>query len=176
MSPDEARTIAAFLLSNLEAEILITVSVFQAVPGERTDYRPDGVSKTALGLLRQITLEDAWFLNAIADGHFAPLPDDSDACGIMTPVDAIARYKQAIPAAADRTSRRHRARRVAASTCRTISGKSRTNGRLVRHSARPPPAVRPSVATLLGGLAPPSSSCLRSRLTSQKEESWMCHP
>jgi uncharacterized damage-inducible protein DinB len=30
---------------------------------------------------------------------FAPLPDDSDACGVMTPADAVARYNARIPAA-----------------------------------------------------------------------------
>jgi len=41
-------------------------------------------------------------LNCIANGAFTPPPDDSDACGIMSPDDAIVRYKQAVPAALDR--------------------------------------------------------------------------
>ena len=73
-----------------------------AVPAGKLDYRPDPVSKTALGLLRHITLEDEWLLNCTADGKFVPPPDDSDACGIMTPTDAIACYKEKISAGINR--------------------------------------------------------------------------
>jgi len=57
MRSEEAKTVADFLLSTLEGEIPITTSVFGAVPGDKLDYRPDNVSKTALGLLRHVTLE-----------------------------------------------------------------------------------------------------------------------
>jgi hypothetical protein len=99
MRPEEAKTVADFLLSTIEGEIAITTSVFGAVPDDKLDYRPDNVSRTALGLLRHLTLEDEWLLNAVADGRFSPLPDDSDACGVMTPKDASARYRERVPAA-----------------------------------------------------------------------------
>ena len=99
---NSARDIAEFLLTDLESEIPITTAVFAAVPEDRLDYRPDSLSKTALGLVRHITLEDEWLLNSVADGQFSPVPDDSDACGLMTPQDAIRRYRERIPAAAAR--------------------------------------------------------------------------
>ena len=99
MTPQDAQTISQFLLGNLEAEIPATLNVFRAVPAERQEYRPDPVSKTAIGLMRHITLEDEWLLNAVADGEFAPVPDDSDACGLMNAADAVARYQERIPAA-----------------------------------------------------------------------------
>jgi len=68
MNPQDAKVVSEFLLGNLEAEIPATLGVFRAVPGERADYRPDPISKSAMGLLRHITLEDEWFLNAVADG------------------------------------------------------------------------------------------------------------
>jgi uncharacterized damage-inducible protein DinB len=102
MNPQHAESIAQFLLGNLEAEIPTTIGVFRAIPEDSLEYRPDPVSKTALGLLRHLTLEDEWLLNAVADGRFDPIPDDSDACGIMTPADAITRYQERIPAAAAR--------------------------------------------------------------------------
>ena len=102
MNPQHAEAIAQFLLGNLEAEIPTTIGVFGAVPEHRLDYRPDPISKTALGLLRHLTLEDEWLLNAVADGSFGPFPDESDACGIMTPGEAVARYRERIPAAAAR--------------------------------------------------------------------------
>lgn len=99
MNSQQAHAVSTFLLGTLEMEIPITLSVFRAVPADQLTYRPDPVSKTALALLRHITLEDEWLLLGVADGAFAPLPDDSDACGLMTPDDAIARYRERMPAA-----------------------------------------------------------------------------
>lgn len=74
-----------------------------AVPADHLDYRPDAKSKTGLGLCRHLALEDHWLLNCIADGAFTtPPPDDSDACGIMTPADAVARYQKDFPPALNR--------------------------------------------------------------------------
>ncbi len=102
MNSQEAKTVAGFLIADFENEMQTTLRVIEAVPGNRLDYQPDAKSKTGLGLVRHITLEDEWLLNSIADGEFAPPPDDSDACGIMNPADAVARYKEKVPAALDR--------------------------------------------------------------------------
>ena len=99
MRVENAKVIADFLLSTLDGEIKTTTGVFAAVPPDKIDYRPHARSKSALELLRHLTLEDEWMLNAVADGQFSPIPDQSDACGIMTPTDAIARYNERIPAA-----------------------------------------------------------------------------
>jgi len=99
MSPDQARIVADFLLSMLEQEIATTTGVFAAAPSDRLDYQPDARSKSGLGLLRHLALEDEWILNSVAEGRFSPVPDDSDACGIKTPQDAVARYNERIPAA-----------------------------------------------------------------------------
>jgi len=100
--PVEAKTIAGFLLGEMTREVKTTTRVFGAVPGGRLDYQPDTSSKTAIGLLRHITLEDEWLLTSIANGRFLPPPDDSDACGIMTPADAIAYYIDRVPPAIER--------------------------------------------------------------------------
>ena len=102
MNPAEARTIADFLLGDMAHEASTTVRVFAAVPGVGLDYKPDASSKTAIGLLRHITLEDEWLLTSVANGQFVPPPDDSDACGILTPQHAITRYKERIPPAITR--------------------------------------------------------------------------
>src|SRR5688500_10009308 len=99
MSPDQARVVADFLLSMLEQELKTTTGVLAAAPSGALDYQPDAKSKTGLGLLRHIALEDEWILNAIAEGRFSAVPDDSDACGIMTPQEAVACYNERIPAA-----------------------------------------------------------------------------
>jgi uncharacterized damage-inducible protein DinB len=102
MAPEEAKTVANFLIADFEHEMQTTLRVIEAVPSGHLDYQPDTKSKTGLGLVRHITLEDEWLLNCIANGEFTPPPDDSDACGIMNPADAIARYKDKVPAALDR--------------------------------------------------------------------------
>ena len=102
MDTNECKTIANFLIADFENEMQTTLRIFQAVPNNRLDYKPNSKSKSALGLVRHITLEDEWILNSIANGAFTPPPDDSDACGIMNPADAIARYKEKVPAALNR--------------------------------------------------------------------------
>lgn len=102
MTPAEAKVVADFLLAEMAYEVKTTTGVFGAVPAGRLDYKPDEKSRTALGLMRHITLEDEWMLTGIANGQFVPPPDDSDACGIMTPKDAIARYNEKMPAAMER--------------------------------------------------------------------------
>jgi uncharacterized damage-inducible protein DinB len=102
MDSKEAKMVADFILADFANEMQTTLRVIQAVPPSRLDYRPDGKAKTGLGLVRHITLEDEWLLNCIANGAFTPAPDASDACGIMNPADAVARYKAKVPAALDR--------------------------------------------------------------------------
>ena len=102
MDSNQAQTVAEFLIADFENEIPATLRVIEAVPNNHLTYQPDAKSKTGLGLIRHLALEDAWLLNCIADGVFTPPPDDSDACGIMNPSDAAARYKEKVPAALNR--------------------------------------------------------------------------
>lgn len=97
MNPEHAHAIAQHLLGAFEYEVGTTTGVFAAVPADTLSYAPDPKSKTALALVRHITLEDEWLLSGVRDGAFGPMPDDSDACGIMTPEDAVARYRERIP-------------------------------------------------------------------------------
>lgn len=99
MGPVEAKTVADFLVAGFEREAETTVRVFEAVPSGQLGYRPDSKGRTGLGLLRHIALEDPWLLTCIAEGTFTPPPDDSDACGVMGPADAIARYRRNLPPA-----------------------------------------------------------------------------
>ena len=102
MGSQDTKTIADFLIADFQNEMQTTIRVLEAVPADHLDYRPDTKSKTGLGLVRHIALEDAWLLNGIANGAFTPPPDDSDACGIMRPADAVAQYRAHAPAALDR--------------------------------------------------------------------------
>jgi uncharacterized damage-inducible protein DinB len=102
MNSNEAKTIADFLIADFENEMQATMRVIEAVPDTNLGYQPDSKSKTGLGLVRHITLEDEWLLNGIADGEFTQPPDDSDACGIMNASDAINCYKEKVSTALDR--------------------------------------------------------------------------
>jgi uncharacterized damage-inducible protein DinB len=102
LEPREAKTVADFLIRDFENEMQTTERVLAAVPDDRLDYQPDSKAKSGLGLIRHIPLEDEWLLNCVADGVFVPPPDQSDECGIMTPGDAVARYKERVPAALER--------------------------------------------------------------------------
>ena len=102
MGPQEAKSVADFLISDFEQEMQTTQRVLESVPVDHLDYQPDSKAKTGLGLVRHIALEDEWLLNCVANGTFTPPPDDSDDCGIMNPGDAVARYKEKVPVALDR--------------------------------------------------------------------------
>jgi uncharacterized damage-inducible protein DinB len=98
VNPETAKTVADFLTADFEYEMQTTLRVLAAAPDNHLDYRPDSMSKTALGLLRHLANEDAWILNSIADGAFNQPPDE-EASGINTSADAVAYYKEKVPAA-----------------------------------------------------------------------------
>ena|ERR671913_1900029 len=96
MKAEEAKVVAEFLIRTFEYELASTHAVMAAVPADGCNYRPDGLSKTALGLARHIALEDEWLLAAVADGKFGPGKDESDACGLMTPAEAVAHHQKTV--------------------------------------------------------------------------------
>jgi uncharacterized damage-inducible protein DinB len=102
MTSEQAKTVADFLIADFEHEMKTTLRVLEAVPADHLDYRPDATSSTGLGLIRHIPTLDAWLLNSIADGTFAGPPEKPEACGIFTPEDAIACYREKVPAALER--------------------------------------------------------------------------
>ena len=73
MKPDHGKIVAEFLLRSIENEIPRTTGIFEALPADRLDYKPDALSKTALALMRHIALEDVWFLESIAAGSFGAI-------------------------------------------------------------------------------------------------------
>lgn len=104
MSPQQGRGITEFLIADFHQEIPVTVRVIEAAPADKLAYSPDAKSKDGIGLIRHIVVDDVWFLNAIADCAVKSGPDDSAACGINTPAEGAAKYKEAVPAALARIS------------------------------------------------------------------------
>ena len=89
---------ALFLLHNaylgpLKNESRITKKVLDAVPADKSDHRPDPISKTALELVRHIAVADNRFLetaiNGVFDVNSAALPET-----VKTPQEIAAWYEQ----------------------------------------------------------------------------------
>ncbi len=102
MNPEAAKTAAQFYLSDFENEMKTTASVILAVPASNPGYKPDAKSRTALELCRHIVLEDEWLLNGVVSGEIPAPPDQSDACGLMTPSQCVEYYKKKLPGVVER--------------------------------------------------------------------------
>jgi len=102
MDSNQVKVVADFLIGDFQNEMQTTLRVFEAVPSGHLNYQPDPKAKDTIGLVRHITLEDEWILNSIADGEFKAPPAGDDSCGIMSPAEAVARYKEKVPAALER--------------------------------------------------------------------------
>jgi len=59
-------------LPTLKNESRITKSVLAAVPADKSEYRPDPHSKTAMELVRHIANADNFFVEAVLQGEFKP--------------------------------------------------------------------------------------------------------
>jgi uncharacterized damage-inducible protein DinB len=76
IQPDQA----AFLLNSsylpsLKNEHRITMSVIEAIPVDKGDYRPDEISKTALELAWHIVGAEMRFIGAVLNGEFNLSPN-----------------------------------------------------------------------------------------------------
>ncbi|MGC1616159.1 MAG: DinB family protein [Candidatus Acidiferrum sp.] len=88
---------ATFLLHGvylpaLKNESQLTKKVIEAVPGDKSDYRPDPISKTAMELVRHIAATDNRFVETVIVGQFntgAIIPE-----GLKTPAEIAAWYEQ----------------------------------------------------------------------------------
>jgi uncharacterized damage-inducible protein DinB len=102
MNADAAKTAAQIYVQDFEYEVPTTVNVLKSIPESNLGYRPDDKSRTGLGLCRHITLEDAWLLDGVISGSYKPVPDDSDACGLMSPAQCAERYDRQMREAFER--------------------------------------------------------------------------
>jgi uncharacterized damage-inducible protein DinB len=80
MQPDQADfLLRGVFVPGLKNEHRITKSVIEAIPTDQGDYRPNGISKSALDLAWHIVMAEMRFLEAVAAGAFdltpRPIPD-----------------------------------------------------------------------------------------------------
>ncbi len=73
MTPDQAEfLLTQVYLPQLQNERKTTRRVIEAIPVDKSGYRPDPISKTALELAWHLASSECFFLNAVASGQFAP--------------------------------------------------------------------------------------------------------
>lgn len=89
---------AAFLLQNvylgpLKNESRITKKVLEAVPADKTNYRPEAAARTANELVRHIAAADNRFLEAVINGVFDTNPGLLPET-VKTPQEVAAWYEQ----------------------------------------------------------------------------------
>ncbi len=94
MTPENAKAMADFYIPIITQEVETNVRVLKAVPEEKRDYRPHANSMSALELARHISLEDVWFLQAVIDGQFGPIPPQGEDCEVTSVADAINLYHE----------------------------------------------------------------------------------
>ena len=96
LTPEQARTILAVDLRILTMERPLTAAVIAAIPPEKSDYAPDGVTRSAIELAWHIVMAEDRFLNAVENGAFdftpRPRPDD-----VRTPADVNAWWDERLP-------------------------------------------------------------------------------
>jgi uncharacterized damage-inducible protein DinB len=77
IQPEQAEFLLhAVYLPGLKNEHRITKSIIVAIPPDKGDYRPDGISKSALDLAAHIAVTEMRFLDAVLTGafDFSPMP------------------------------------------------------------------------------------------------------
>jgi len=70
LQPEHAIGLLNTLLGSLRAEQPITTKVIEAIPLDKSDFRHDEVSKTALELAWHIVNTERMFFEAVAAGGF----------------------------------------------------------------------------------------------------------
>ena len=94
MQPDQGSFLLHDVyLPSMRNEQKITMAVIEAIPQEKGEYRPDGISKSAIDLAWHIVATEKRFMDAVAAGAFdlspAPLPDS-----VRHPADLAAWYAE----------------------------------------------------------------------------------
>jgi len=94
MTTDQATFMLQDLyLGTLKTESRTTKKILAAVPADKSDYRPDAISKSAIELVRHIAAADNRFVESVITGVFdtnpAMIPDN-----VKTPAEIASWYEQ----------------------------------------------------------------------------------
>lgn len=93
LQPEHASLLLQTYLTALRSEQPVTQRIIEAIPAEKSNYKPDEVSKSALELAWHIVSSERMFLDGLANGAF-----DFSALGqpveMTTPAELAAWYAQ----------------------------------------------------------------------------------
>jgi uncharacterized damage-inducible protein DinB len=92
MTEDTAKTIADFVIDNIEQESATTRKVLAAVPAESSSYKPDEKSMSALDLATHIAAAEVFFLSGMVNGVLEWKQPDC-----KTPAEVVAFYDEKVP-------------------------------------------------------------------------------
>lgn len=101
MSPEEAKGMAAFFTMVIENEMPTNIKVLEAIPEDKSGYRPDDKARSALELARHIVMSDLWFADAVINGEFE-MPSDESEKALTSVAQALDLYKEKLPAAIEK--------------------------------------------------------------------------
>jgi len=105
IQPDQATfLLQAVYLPGLKNEHGITKAIIEAIPPDKSDYRPDSVAKSALDLAWHIVATEIVFTDAVATGafDFSPKPRPES---IKNSADLTAWYAKDFAARADKLAK-----------------------------------------------------------------------
>jgi uncharacterized damage-inducible protein DinB len=96
LTPEQARTILAVDLKILANERPLTAAVIAAIPPDKGDDAPDGVTRSAIELAWHIVMAEDRFLSAVETGgfDFTPRPRPAE---VRTPADVNAWWDARLP-------------------------------------------------------------------------------
>jgi uncharacterized damage-inducible protein DinB len=92
MTEDTAKTIADFVLPQIEQESVTTRKLLAAVPEEHCSYRPSDKCMSALELATHIAAAEVFFLRGVVNGAFEWKQPD-----FKTPAEALAYFDKTVP-------------------------------------------------------------------------------
>src|SRR5256885_14848722 len=98
ITAEQAIFLNGICMDSVKRESVATKNVIAAVPADRTDYKPDECSKSAMELMRHIAAAECRLLSIPIHGEFntsgpSPLPESA-----KTPAEIAAWYEQSTAA------------------------------------------------------------------------------
>lgn len=102
MTPEQAKTVLDYLVSNSRNEMATTAKILAAVPADRLDYRPSERCKSAGELVWHIAASEVAIINGAVDGAFKF--GGERPANTQTPAEIAEWYKTNAGAAIDRAA------------------------------------------------------------------------
>jgi uncharacterized damage-inducible protein DinB len=92
MTEDTAKTIADFVIDQIEQEAATTRKLLAAVPAEHSSYKPSDKCMCALDLASHIAACEVFFLNGVINSAFEWKQPD-----FKTPAEVVAFFDETVP-------------------------------------------------------------------------------